>query len=741
MQAGGPGTHQGPASVHETLQPLAETHHTQCAAQPLSTGQGPCTPALEASQCSTGLGEPISTREVSTQGETLTASMPEPSPPTGAVQSVPSQPPPPLPITVGTISLAAPQLPSPPLGPTAPPPPPSALESDGEGPPPRVGFVDNTIKSLDEKLRTLLYQEHVPTSSASAGTPLEANDRDFTLEPLRGDLPSALSDKTPSLPQQSQPSLEKSETAPAGWALAQREQGASSSMTAESSSSNTLGCDSDTGQVASDSPTAPRVPQDTSVPSVPTHMDPKDQNSSVLREALVAPMQSCPETFTEGSPAQLRGARDSGSPHKRPGQQDSSSPAKTVGRFSVVSTQDEWTLASPHSLRYSAPPDVYLDEIPSSPEVKLAVRRVQTASSIEVGVEEPASSDSGDECPRRRTQVQKQASLPGSGGVASDFVKKATAFLHRSSRAGSLGPETPSRAGVKVPTISVTSFHSQSSYISSDNDSEFEDADIKKELRSLREKHLKEISELQSQQKQEIEALYRRLGKPLPPNVGFFHTAPPMGRRRKTSKSKLKAGKLLNPLVQQLKVVASSTGHLSDSSRGPPTKDPAHASTPPGTKAVQTQQPCSVRASLSTDICSGLASDGGGARGQGSSTSSLAPGPEPGPQPTLHVQAQVNNSNNKKGTFTDDLHKLVDEWTTKTVGSAQVKPTLNQLKQTQKLHDMEASGEARATTVPRGGVAASCLAPAPGPLSSTAIPGVTPALPVPIPDPESEKPD
>uniref|UniRef100_Q3UH66-6 Isoform 6 of Serine/threonine-protein kinase WNK2 n=1 Tax=Mus musculus TaxID=10090 RepID=Q3UH66-6 len=741
MQAGGPGTHQGPASVHETLQPLAETRSAQCTAQPLSTGQGPCTPALEASRCSTGLGEPISTREVSTQGEPLPASVPEPSPPTGATQSVPGQPPPPLPITVGAISLAAPQLPSPPLGPTAPPPPPSALESDGEGPPPRVGFVDNTIKSLDEKLRTLLYQEHVPTSSASAGTPMEASDRDFTLEPLRGDLPSALSDKTPSLTQQTQPSLEKSETAPAGWALAQREQGASSPMTAESSSSNTLGCDSDAGQVASDSSTAPSVPQDASGSSVPTHMDPKDQNSSVPREALAAPMQSGPGSFTVGSPAQLRGARDSGSPHKRPGQQDNSSPAKTVGRFSVVSTQDEWTLASPHSLRYSAPPDVYLDEIPSSPEVKLAVRRVQTASSIEVGVEEPASSDSGDERPRRRSQVQKQSSLPGTGGVASDFVKKATAFLHRSSRAGSLGPETPSRAGVKVPTISITSFHSQSSYISSDNDSEFEDADIKKELRSLREKHLKEISELQSQQKQEIEALYRRLGKPLPPNVGFFHTAPPMGRRRKTSKSKLKAGKLLNPLVQQLKVVASSTGHLSDSSRGPPTKDPAHASTPPGTKAVQTQQPCSVRASLSTDICSGLASDGGGARGQGSSTSSLAPGPEPGPQPTLHVQAQVNNSNNKKGTFTDDLHKLVDEWTTKTVGAAQVKPTLNQLKQTQKLHDMEASGDARATSVPRAAVGASCLAPAPGPLSTTATPGATPALPVPIPDPESEKPD
>nr|XP_021493857.1 serine/threonine-protein kinase WNK2 isoform X11 [Meriones unguiculatus] len=698
-QAGGPGTHQGPASVHETLQPLVETHHAQRAAQPLSTGQGPCTPAPEASQCSTGLGEAISTREVSTAGEPLPAGVPEPSPPTGATQPVSGQPPPPLPITVGTISLAAPQLPSPPLGPAAPPPPPSALESDGEGPPPRVGFVDNTIKSLDEKLRTLLYQEHVPTSSASAGTPMEASDREFTLEPLRGDPPAALSDRTPGLTQQAHPSLEKSETAPAGWALTQREQGASSPMTAESSSSNTLGCDSDTGQVASDSPTAPSVPQDAPVSSAPMHMDPKDQSTSVPREALAAPVQSCPGTFTEGSPAQMRGARVSGSPHKRPGQQDSSSPAKMVGRFSVVSTQDEWTLASPHSLRYSAPPDVYLDEIPSSPDVKLAVRRVQTASSIEVGVEEPASSDSGDECPRRRPQVQKQASLPGSGSVASDFVKKATAFLHRSSRAGSLGPETPSRAGVKVPTISITSFHSQSSYISSDNDSEFEDADIKKELRSLREKHLKEISELQSQQKQEIEALYRRLGKPLPPNVGFFHTAPPMGRRRKTSKSKLKAGKLLNPLVQQLKVVASSTG------------------------------------SALKRLCLGKE------HSSRSSTSSLAPGPEPGPQPTLHVQAQVNNSNNKKGTFTDDLHKLVDEWTAKTVGTAQLKPTLNQLKQTQKLQDMEASGEARATTVPRAGAGTPCLAPAPGPLSATAIPGAIPALPVPTPDPESEKPD
>ncbi|XP_048949793.1 serine/threonine-protein kinase WNK2 isoform X10 [Canis lupus dingo] len=720
--AGAPGTSQGMASERDTPQLLAETQDIPLAVQPLGVGGGPCVPPLEAPRYPTGLGEPASAREATAQGT-----------PSGTPQPVLGQPQPPLPSAVGAMSLATPQLPSPPLGPTVAPQPPSALESDGEGPPPRVGFVDSTIKSLDEKLRTLLYQEHVSTSSASAGTPVEVGDRDLTLEP--------------------QSVLGKSETAPGpGAAL---EQAGSLPMTAESSSSQVM---------ASGLPAAPGAPQDAAASALPAHPEPADRSGGAPGEASAKPLQSCLGTGTKDGQAshpQTRGSLAPESPQKHPGQQEGSSPAKTVGRFSVVSTQDEWTLGSPHSLRYSAPPDVYLEEAPHSPDVKLAVRRAQTASSIEVGVGEPVSSDSGDECPRRRPPAQKHASLPVSGGgVASDLVKRATAFLHRPSRAGSPGPDTPSRTAVKVPTISVTSFHSQSSYISSDNDSEIEDADIRKELQSLREKHLKEISELQSQQKQEIEALYRRLGKPLPPNLGLFHTAPPAGRRRK-SKSKLKAGKLLNPLVQQLKVVASSTGHLSDCSRAPPAKDPAHAgagpaaASDPSGKAVQTQQPCSVRASLSADICSGLATDGGGAHGPGwtvyhptserltykssskprarfltgpvsvsiwsalkrlclgkehssrSSTSSLVPGPEPGAQPALHVQAQANNSNNKRGTFTDDLHKLVDEWTSKTTGAAQLKPSLNQLKQTQRLHGMEvtagwppAPGEARARLCP-----------------------------------------
>ncbi len=46
---------------------------------------------------------------------------------------------------------------------------------------------------------------------------------------------------------------------------------------------------------------------------------------------------------------------------------------------------------------------------------------------------------------------------------------------------------------------------------------------------------------------------------------------------------------------------------------------------------------------------------------------------------TALIQAQANNSNNKSGTFTDDLHKLVDDWAKETLASApQLRPSVCQ---------------------------------------------------------------
>ncbi|XP_053233759.1 serine/threonine-protein kinase WNK2 isoform X15 [Podarcis raffonei] len=780
--------------------------------------ENPCVPESEAEQGTAGLPEPIQTvpaqaAEACPLPAVSDATILEHQPPTQILNlpdsSQPSQMPPsfasqavPVSAVPNPLILAAPQLSSPPHSSAATSQlqaqsqpsssaglavsglqPPCAVESDGEGPP-RVDFADNTIKSLDEKLRNLLYQEYVPTSSASAATPdsfvpIDQGDGEFNLAPLPAlvldlKVPAAAMDVTSA---EDQPELT---TSPVPVRKAEV------TSTSIQPSEITHGSTSRAGQAANI--TSASVGTPSGLPQVAQ----KDASKRSEKENT-APL------LEEKSKSEKDDSVDSSCSEKQAETHDST-PAKTIGRFSVVSTQDELTLPPVHSLRYSAPPDVYLDDQPSSPDMKTSLRRVQTASSIDVLCGQD-SSDSGDESLQRKPSAAPPS--PQSSSAGNDYVKKTSSFLQKSGKSSSQGLDSPNGHGSKIPTINITSFHSQSSYVSSDNDSEFEDADMKKELQHLREKHMKEITELQTQQKKEIEALYIRLGKPLPPNIGFLHSAPPTGRRRRTSKSKLKTGKLINPVVQQLKTTTSSTSSVSDC-KDTLAKENAKAQTGSTEaaaltsstsailgKSVQTQQPCSVKASLSTDICSGLATEGGDAHensAQGwtvfhqtservtykssskprtrflsgpvslsiwstlkrlclgkdhssrSSTNSLVAYPDPLPQTTLQVQVQANNSNNKKGTFTDDLHKLVDQWTSKTVGAVQAKPSLNQLKQNQKRQDMEpkanpmqTQNETCGVNSVRTGVGEKTIVPVSCPVPAALTPGVSPSLPVPMP--------
>ncbi|KAI1890310.1 hypothetical protein AGOR_G00152420 [Albula goreensis] len=325
-------------------------------------------------------------------------------------------------------------------------------------------------------------------------------------------------------------------------------------------------------------------------------------------------------------------------------------------------------------------------------------------------------------------------------------MKKAVAFLRRSGRSSSVqSSDSPSRLDATPAHLSL---HSYYSYASSDNESEFEDTDVKKELQRLREKHMKEITELQAYHRREIEVLYSKLGKPFPPAVGASHTAPPTGRRRRASKHRLKPGKLFSPLVQQLKSATSKTseaGSVTDSPvRGMGVADSTATSataTPPHSVPVQTQ-PCSLKASLSSDnIYAGSQSQGQGwtqhhpaaervtykpsgkararfltgpvslsiwstlrrlcvgkDRGSRPSNSSgMAPAgsnqqqsamstPPPHQPMAGLAQAQANNSNNKSGTFTDDLHKMVDDWARGTLEMALTSPTLSPTSSTPSLN-------------------------------------------------------
>ncbi|XP_015246079.1 PREDICTED: serine/threonine-protein kinase WNK2-like isoform X4 [Cyprinodon variegatus] len=553
-------------------------------------------------------------------------------------------------------------------------------ESDGEGRVGRGGFVDSTIKTLDEKLRNLLYQEYAPMYPSGSAAETPGSGTEYIQFPP--------------------------------------------------------GPDSATGGSGNSTP-GPigegRYRAGEQLPQIPERMDSlstlsDSAVSASLSRRHVPHSLSC--TGTRGRfkiisvPPEVANRRDvkqrswsSAASPAHPGgysgdqvQAEALATSTTIGRFSVVSTEDEITQRTRCS-RYSAPPDFYLDT--------------------------PPPMDSGAESSPAKLAPAAGSQQPRSERRGSDLMKRAVAFLRRTGRSSSVqSSDSPSRHG-GVPV---------SAYASSDNDSEMEDSDIKRELQRLREKHLREISELQAFQRGEVELLYRRLGKVPPPGLGLLHVAPHTSRRKRSSKHKLKPGKLLSPLVQQFRHVKTKSSDSSKSGVVPaPTEPAVSLNGSPGKNAfpahgrprsrtshlpssasepVQTQQPCSLKGSLSSDnIYAGLHGDVSGTQAQPAQGWSNPPQPPervtykssskprarflrstlkrlcigkergnrsgasasgtfnqsqqmhsatpPPQQPVVGLaQAQANNSNNKTSTsmnpsdnnLPEDLQGLMDDW-------------------------------------------------------------------------------
>ncbi|XP_057218321.1 serine/threonine-protein kinase WNK2 isoform X2 [Triplophysa rosa] len=559
-------------------------------------------------------------------------------------------------------------------------------ESDGEGRG-RGGFVDSTIKTLDEKLRNLLYQEYAPMY----------------------------------------PSGSAAETPGSGTEYIQSPSGPESAVGGSGNSTPSLMGEG-------------RFRAGEQLPQIPERVDSLSALSDSAVGVTVSRRHVMPHsTSCSGSRSRFKmmpGTIDilSGQGHKQRSLSSTASPAHpggylgecamyeepeisatTVGRFSVVSTEDEVTRRK-QSSRYSAPPDFYLDAPPPLTK-RDSLPRAQTSISADVTVHARfMSSDSGADSSPAKMAPTTPSRHGRSERRGSDLMKRAVAFLRRSGRSSSVqSSDSPSRKGGVY-----------GSYVSSDNDSEMEDSDVKREVQRLREKHMKEVSELEAHQREEIELLYIRLGKPPPPGLYISSTAPPPGRKRRTSKHKLKAGKLLSPLVQQLRNVASKTSdgsktndltktaEASLSLNGSPAKAPnvcdGRGHTGTGTlpssvsEPVQTQQPCSLKGSLSSDnIYSGPQGEGSRPRclpaqgwppspqasaqvtykssskprarflrstlkrlclgkerasrsGTPSGASPMPPRSTPPPhQPMGLAQAQANNSNNKTNAFTQPL--------------------------------------------------------------------------------------
>uniref|UniRef100_A0A8C3JPJ3 non-specific serine/threonine protein kinase n=1 Tax=Calidris pygmaea TaxID=425635 RepID=A0A8C3JPJ3_9CHAR len=339
-----------------------------------------------------------------------------------------------------------------------------------------------------------------------------------------------------------------------------------------------------------------------------------------------------------------------------------------VGRFSVSKTQDEVSCAEKEPM--TLPLSVDLEQVAASAAT-----------------------------PKKELESRQS---PHMNGPSSE---PEAAFLSRMAKDfddGSGSPDSlqPMGSKISLPVQSLSnSFNS--SYMSSDNESDIEDEDLKLELRRLREKHLKEIQELQSRQKQEIESLYMKLGK-APPAVIIPPAAPLSGRRRRPTKGK--SSKSSRSSSQGNKSPQLS-GNLSAQS-APSVLPPQQTLHPPGSVPETGQnhllQPLKPSPS-SENLYSAFTSDGAlsvpslSAPGQGCAKFNCASERvtfKPGGRRTRFLRkmvkkvcpcnqlcrtsstntvgAAVNSqapqaqpaalASSRKGTFTDDLHKLVDNW-------------------------------------------------------------------------------
>ncbi|XP_035201563.1 serine/threonine-protein kinase WNK1 isoform X12 [Oxyura jamaicensis] len=301
-----------------------------------------------------------------------------------------------------------------------------------------------------------------------------------------------------------------------------------------------------------------------------------------------------------------------------------------VGRFSVSKTQDEVTCAEKEPV--TLPLSMDLEQVAS-----LAA------------------------APKKELESRQSPHL---NGPSSELEAAFLSGMAKDVDDGSGSPDSlqPMGSKISLPVQSLSnSFNS--SYMSSDNESDIEDEDLKLELRRLREKHLKEIQELQSRQKQEIESLYTKLGK-VPPAVIIPPAAPLSGRRRRPTKGK---GSKSSRSSSQGNKSPQLSGNLSAQS-APSVLPPQQTLHPPGSVPETGQnhllQPLKPSPS-SENLYSAFTSDGAlsvpslSAPGQGTSSTNTVGA-------TVNSQAPQSQptaiASSRKGTFTDDLHKLVDNW-------------------------------------------------------------------------------
>uniref|UniRef100_A0A8C7K001 Serine/threonine-protein kinase WNK3 n=1 Tax=Oncorhynchus kisutch TaxID=8019 RepID=A0A8C7K001_ONCKI len=549
--------------------------------------------------------------------------------------------------------------------------PSSVAESDSEGPP-KIEFVDNRIKTLDEKLRNLLYQEYssgaavtggaavvstsgptaVSAASTSAGGVKSSEPQSLHLSSFptpassSSDTSPHSSSSTTSRSSSTSPDLERGggvgEEAPPTGPV---EQQPAPSLSSASPPSSPL------APPHGDSAGPPPIPGEPTFLAAPSHSD-----TSTPGEVTTWPPNLHPVPLGHGLPQHNAGGGYFGLNLTCP------SIRNPVSKKSWTRKFKSWACKLRHSASLFKKPRVKQDGhsrgsqavregASSNPTHSLKGRFRVTAVPQLPEASPPKEAASGIGSSHRKvgrfsvthTEAQREEKeLTDSSPVSPDLERE------RRRTRGKEGEEGKKNPALNHPPRGHGHGHSPLGS-SDDEESEMGDEDLRKELHKMREKHIKEVVSLQAQQNTELQELYKQLRSlqehrptlPLPRTPTLPSGAPALSPRRpRTAKAKLRPrphshidnnGVTGHPGIQQ-----SSSFSGGEQSRLPPYCNPEH------TNLLTTKRDHSPPSQ--------------GAR---------------------------------KSTFTDDLHRLVDDWTKDTVGPTHPKPSLNQIKQIQQVQELK----------------------------------------------------
>ncbi|XP_034289996.1 serine/threonine-protein kinase WNK3 [Pantherophis guttatus] len=565
----------------------------------------------------------------------------------------------------------------------------SILESDSEGPP-KIDFVDNNIKTLDEKLRTLLYQEH----SLSGTSPESQKDTQSAVE---SPFSSSAEDTFPcpgpetqdtNSPQETDPqaALIPSGSHPDSLPVMKQEDRVITSaprdfcrheMSLEASfPENPVACpasESSGGAVHLHagggyfglSFTCPSLKNPISKKSWTRKLKSwayrLRQTSFFKRSKVRQAEEMTADVASDWISLSEQATRE----NKAFGHSKSGAGSFQRGRFQVITVPQQLSSGVSESELSEMSPSLELGTEEGCPRgTEMAI--LPSAMGETDACCTTSEQQEVEEISATASSVQF-CSEPWSKGDVIQKQPSSDSELSAPMGGGSLegwesNQQSQEERGGTHPKRRSSLFYSASSPMSSDDESEIEDEDLKLELQRLREKHIQEVVSLQAQQNRELQELYERLRsiKDSRSESSDFSLQLSSPRRPKSFKSKLRSRPQSHSHVDNGIVAAECCCAT--------------------TAASVIDYQLSIQAHLLHQSCSQAETN----------------------QEQLCIVSSTascqQTTASKKGMFTDDLHKLVDDWTKEKVGNSLIKPSLNQIKQNKHRLDTDSWSKVYETT-------------------------------------------